>query len=272
MKRFLWIAPIVCLLVTGCQDKKSPVLAKVGSVTITQSDLERKIGNLPKQLHAVATERKKDLVDDMVSEELLLQEAKRRGLDKLDDVKRLTEEADKKILVAKLIEQEIDKNSKAADPLEPLNYYDAHKEEFRAPLLLRASHILVKTEAEAKSLKSQLDLGADFEEMARAHSLDSTAKRGGDLGFFQQGQLLPEFEQAVLKMKKGQIAGPVETRYGFHIIKLTDRVEPAIRDFDSVRKILEERLTLARRKKALKDFLDKLKTKTSVTLNEKALA
>ncbi len=254
----------------GCQEKKNVILATVGGKPITQSDLDHRLAGIPAEIRAAATERKKEFIEDIVSEELLLQEAEKRGINRLADVKQLQEEARKKILIAKLIELEVD-NGSLLGSADALSYYEAHKEEFKAPLLLRASHILVKTEEEAVSIKSQLDLGADFEELARAKSIDATGKRGGDLGFFQKGQLVPEFEEAVFEMKKGSIAGPVKTNFGYHIIKLTDRIEPSVRDYESIRKPLEEKLIMAKRRKSLKELVDRLKTKITVTFNEKAV-
>ncbi|HDI51475.1 hypothetical protein DRQ15_03700 [candidate division KSB1 bacterium] len=84
---------------------------------------------------------------------------------------------------------------------------------------MRAAHILVKTEAEALHILQQLRQGADFEELAKKYSLDPSARKGGDLGYFGKGELLKEFEEAVLKLKPGEISGVVKTPLGYHIIK-----------------------------------------------------
>ena len=90
------------------------------------------------------------------------------------------------------------------------------------PLLLKASHILVKTAEEAEAIRKELEAGADFEEMARKNSLDSTAIRGGDLGFFQKGRFVPEFEEAVFQMKKGELSPVVQSQFGWHVIKVME--------------------------------------------------
>lgn len=139
------------------------------------------------------------------------------------------------------------------------------------PLLFRASHILLKTEDEATAVKTALDQGADFEETARQKSIDTTAARGGDLGYFQKGQFVPEFEEQVLQMKKGEIRVPVKTRFGYHVIRLNDRVEPRLRDFQSVKKMVEERLMNDRRAKMFKELVEKLKGNTKIKIDEQAL-
>jgi peptidyl-prolyl cis-trans isomerase C len=87
---------------------------------------------------------------------------------------------------------------------------------------VRASHILVNTEQEAKNILEQLNAGKKFEELAKQFSSCPSGQKGGDLGFFTRGKMVPEFEQAAFSMKKGQVSAPVRTAFGFHIIKVTD--------------------------------------------------
>lgn len=88
---------------------------------------------------------------------------------------------------------------------------------------LNASHILVKTEEEAKQIKEKINQGKSFEDLAKQHSLCPSKKKGGNLGWFSNGQMVKEFEKATLKLKKNQISEPVKTQFGWHIIKLNDR-------------------------------------------------
>jgi hypothetical protein len=93
-----------------------------------------------------------------------------------------------------------------------------------APELVRASHILVDSEEKAKSLLAELDKGASFEELAKNYSKDSTAANGGDLGYFSRGKMVAEFEKAAFETPVGKVSGIVKTQYGFHILKVTDKV------------------------------------------------
>jgi peptidyl-prolyl cis-trans isomerase C len=86
----------------------------------------------------------------------------------------------------------------------------------------RASHILVKTEQEARDILNKLNVGESFAKLAEQHSLCPSKKRGGSLGEFGRGQMVKEFENAVFSAKKGQIVGPVKTQFGWHIIKVED--------------------------------------------------
>jgi peptidyl-prolyl cis-trans isomerase C len=261
----------LALVVSGCHSKKEgTTLAKFDSETISKEEFVEKLRSLPREIQSVAYRRKKDFVEEMVNERFLAQEAERRHIKDLPDVKALLEAAHQKIIVAKLIEIEVDRNIKM-DPDEPSKYYESHKEEFMAPLLLRASHILMSTQEEANSVKSQIDMGADFETLARSRSTDNTATHGGDIGYFQKGQLIPEFEEQAFKLKKGEISPVFKSQFGYHILKLTDRVEPALKDFKIVKIQLERRLLNEKRSRLLKAFLEKIKGNAKVEIDEKVL-
>jgi peptidyl-prolyl cis-trans isomerase C len=87
---------------------------------------------------------------------------------------------------------------------------------------VRASHILVKTEGEAQNILNQIKTGSDFAELAKAHSECPSKRKGGDLGYFSRGQMVKEFEEAAFGMQRGQVSEPVQTQFGYHIIKVTD--------------------------------------------------
>ncbi len=263
---------LLMLSAVGCKSKdpQSPVIARMGNVVITQDDFVQKVRALPRDVRELALQRKNDFVEDMASEQFLLQEAQRQKIDTQKDVQDLITAARRKIIVAKLLENEVDKKIQIT-PDDVLKYYESRRDEFMTPVLMRASHILVKTEEQAKAIKAAIDGGADFEEVARKESLDATAIRGGDLGFFQKGQFVPEFEEAVFIMKKGQISDPVRSQFGYHIIKLTDKAEPTLRDFRSVRNSIQERLLNEKRAVLLRDLLTRLKGGSKLEIDEKKL-
>lgn len=101
-----------------------------------------------------------------------------------------------------------------------------------------ASHIIVATEEEAAALKAQLDEGADFAELAREHSTDGAAANGGSLGWFGLGAMVPEFEQAVTAMEVGEVAGPLQTQFGWHLVVLNDTRMSTAPELDEVRDAL----------------------------------
>lgn len=255
----------------GCKAKvEEKVLARAGEQTITESEFVEQIRSLPREFRSIAVERRKEFLEDMLSERLLVEEAEKRGVEKDPEVQDLLKAARRKIILAKLIEQEVDGKLQLGKD-EARAYYDSHQEEFMTPLLLRASHILVKTEEEARGIHQRIVAGEVFEDLARAHSIDTTASRGGDIGFFQQGQLVKEFEVAAMALEPGQVGEVVKSSFGYHVLKLTDRLQPSLREFKAVRGAIEERLLNQKRTELLKKLIEKLRSDRKVQLDEKAL-
>lgn len=263
---------LLVLMLCGCTPKSSggTALARFDGTAITDKDFSRRLESVPKEVRSFASRRRKEFLEDLVAEHFLVKEAKKRGFEKDPEVAGVLESARRKILIARLVEKEVD-DKIMIGPEEANQYYQAHREEFMTALTLRASHILVKTEQEAALIKEALDQGADFEEMARKSSLDATAIRGGDLGFFQRGRFVPEFEDAVFQMKKNEVAGPVKSQFGYHVIKLTDRAEPVLREFDNVKIFVEQRLASEKRSRAFRALVEKLKGNSKVEIDDKKL-
>ena len=88
-----------------------------------------------------------------------------------------------------------------------------------------ARHILVETEEACQSLKEQIEAGADFAEIAKKHSKCPSGQKGGELGEFGQGQMVPEFDKVVFNEEVGEVHGPVQTQFGFHLLEITSRTD-----------------------------------------------
>ena len=104
-------------------------------------------------------------------------------------------------------------------------YFEENKADFAQAEEVQASHILVEDEATAKEVLEKVNAGEDFAELAKEYSTDGTAENGGDLGFFGTGEMVEPFEKAAFALEIGQVSDIVETEYGFHIIKVTDKQE-----------------------------------------------
>ena len=120
--------------------------------------------------------------------------------------------------------------------------YDKEVAAFKPEPEFSAAHILVDSEEKATELKAEIDGGADFAELAKANSSDGSAASGGDLGWFGPGQMVPEFEAAVTAMEVGQVAGPVQSQFGWHLIKLNDKRETAPPALEEARPVIEDQL------------------------------
>jgi peptidyl-prolyl cis-trans isomerase C len=272
--RYITLIVVLPLAVlAGCGRESSPfdkTLVTVADKPITIKDFKNKFSRLPKHYQAVAERNKKDLLDDMIVESLFLEDAVRKGLDKDKEIKDILVEARKKIIIAKFVKTEVDDKVKVSED-EMKAFYEEHKDEFKAPEMWRASHILLASEGEAKDVVAELSKGKPFEDIARARSIDATSSRGGDVGYFRKGQVVPEFENTCLSLGVGQTSAIVHTQFGYHIIKLTDKKVEALEPYDAVRPEIENALRLKRRDELFGKLVVSLKEKYRVRVEDDAV-
>jgi len=259
-----------CIGLYGCgngdrDDKK--VIATVSNRAITVKAFKARIDRLPAYYQRIVRSNLKRYLDETIMEMLLYEDALRKGLDKDKEVKEILIEARKKILVSKLVAGEVDEKAKVSEE-DMLKYYGEHKDEFKTPEMWRASHILVTSESEAKSIADELSKGADFGDLAKKYSIDATASRGGDIGFFRAGQLVPEFEKACLKLNIGQTGDILHTQFGYHIIKLTDKRDAGGQSYDEARRAIEGELSRKKKAVLFDEMVNKLKSLYSVNINK----
>ncbi|MGI6468285.1 MAG: foldase [Syntrophomonadaceae bacterium] len=122
-------------------------------------------------------------------------------------------------------------------------YFEENRDSFAEPEQVKASHILVDSIEKANEVKSRLDGGADFAELAKEYSLDTTNKdSGGDLGYFERDTMVAEFEEAAFSMEVGTISAAVKTEYGYHIIKVTDKKAAQEPDYEASKESIRDTL------------------------------
>lgn len=211
------------------------VVATVSGQPITEADVQMAVSELDQQFAQLTPEQKRAAALSAIIEiRLMAEKAKAGGLDQDDAFKRKLAFLNERALHAQVIEKEI--SPKVTDEALKARY---DKEiAARAPTEeVRARHILVKTEDEAKAIIAQLDGGGDFEAIAKEKSSDpGSGANGGDLGFFSKGQMVPEFEAAAFALEPGAYTKtPVKSEFGFHVIKLEEkRAQPPVA-FDQVK-------------------------------------
>ena len=159
-------------------------------------------------------------------------------------------------------------------------YYSENKQQYEIPEQLRASHILIKpatgdpnidpnealaqAKAKAQDLLEQIRQGADFAELAKANSDCGSAARGGDLGLFGRGEMVPPFEKAAFELKPGQVSDLVETRFGYHIIKVTDHKDPNVTPFDQVKGDIVKMIKQTKQRSVAARYIESLKGSAKV--------
>ncbi|MGO9612020.1 MAG: peptidylprolyl isomerase [Dissulfurispiraceae bacterium] len=275
MKRLL-VVSIAFFLLLSCTKgggQKGDYVAKVGDTTITTVDVQKEMESLPPMAKDFfqGPEGISRFVDELVKKELLYLEAKKRGLDKSEDFQRKVDDFKKFTLINQLLEKEIESASKVTDK-EIKDYYDAHKGDFMVNNEVRISHILVKTEEDARRVLERLQKGEDFAKIASEVSLDkASSKTGGDLGYFKKGQMNPELENVAFRLKKGQISQPIPLKGGFDIIKVTD-TKGTIAEFDKVKGIVSQKLSAEKQREAFDKFIENLRKSYKIELNKEAIA
>jgi peptidyl-prolyl cis-trans isomerase C len=194
--------------------------------------------------------------DKVVTDEILSQEAERRGLGASAEFKSQMELARQSILIG-LLSQDLDKTTEVSDA-DVQKEYDKFKAQ-AGGTEYKARHILVEKEDEAKAIVAQLKAGAKFDELAKKNSKDpGSAPNGGDLDFAGPGSYVPEFSQAMVALKKGEYTEtPVKTQFGYHIIKLEDTRAAQFPPLAEVKPQIQQRL--AQQKAAA--FRDELRAK-----------
>ncbi|MBI4826320.1 MAG: peptidylprolyl isomerase [Nitrospirae bacterium] len=278
MNKFLVLALAVFLTI-GCSKasttkQEGASLAKVGETSITQEDYMRELKSLPEWARGKfkGDSDKEEFLDSIIEKELLYVEAKKNKLNNDKEYLAKLKEFEKMNLITTLLEKEIRDKVKVEDA-EAKSFYDSNTDKFKQNAGIRASHILVDTEGLGVSILAKLKAGADFAKLAAQYSTDEgNAKSGGDLGFFDRGRMVPEFEDAAFKLKVGEVSGLVKTQFGYHIIKVTDKKEGTQLSFEQAKENIKRQMLAEKQRNAYQSFVDGLKKSTKVTKNAEAIS
>ena len=194
-------------------------LAIVDGQPITVDDMKELMLDMPQVAELPMETVYPNLLNMLINNKVIMLQAKRYGVDRRSDIRRLLRQAREQIVGQAYLNELLEANV-SEEELRAL--YDQELQDFRREEEVHARHILVKTEKEAKDILVQLKAGADFAELAEDKSLDKNAE-GGDLGYFTKGMMVPEFGDAVFDMKKGQLSTPIHTAFGWHIVYVEDK-------------------------------------------------
>jgi len=256
---------------TAAKDAK--VVATVNGTKITTEDFDREVNALPEYIRAMADtpQGKKEMIDTLVMRELILQQASKDGVDKSKEVEEKLAELKKRIIVDTYLKKKVEEQSKLSDE-ELKKFYDQNQDKFKTGEQIKASHILVKSEQEAQALLDQLKKGGNFEELAKSKSVDSSAAKGGDLGWFGKGNMVPVFEKAAFALQEGQLSGVVKSDFGFHIIKLTGKRPAGVRPLDEVKDQIKAAIMPQKQQQVFMQLKEDLKKGAKIELPEEKAA
>lgn len=298
---FALILSSFLFLVAGCSVGKEKPIATVGDSVITLAEFQDSLKRIVPQDHATDKEEltaiKKDLLNQLIEERLLLSQAKKAGVTVSDEelsaevegMKQEYGEASFKDTIAErygslekwkndirnklIIRRTVEKLVSELAPVtenEAREYYGAHPEEFISTERVHARMIVVASEEEALKIRKGLTV-ANFADTAKSVSLSPDKENGGDLGFFSRGEMPSAFEDAVFKLRPGQISPVVKTEYGFHIFLVEGRKKGGKFSFEEVRDRIMERLKAEKEDSEFRDWMASLKQKTRIEVREELL-
>jgi len=264
----LLVGMFVSALFIGCATKKEgKIVARVGDRAITVDDLENEWKVASRMVIKGISEfqRKKGLVDKMIGDQVVIMEAYKEGIDNQVEADTNFAKQKESLIMSTLYRMEIVDKAKATES-EMKKEYQMMQEE------VHAWHILVETKEQADSIYQMLKEGSDFAQLAKERSIDPSAKdNAGDLGFFRWGKMVGEFQEAAFKMKEGEISRPVQTNYGWHIIKLIERREVEQPPYEEAKRLIQSKLEKDKRNIRVREYFQQLKKKVGFKINPEAL-
>lgn len=247
------------------QDSADELVAIVNGIDLKRETLDAVV-EMAKRSRPGTEVDEKALLDDLIATEIARQQAKKSGLGERDDVKAKVENfADKLILNTWMQEKasSLDITDEELEAVYQERIKDMPKTEYKA------RHILVKTEDEGKAIIKELEDGKDFVELAKEKSTGPSGPSGGDLGWFKPQRMVKPFAEAVAKMEPGKVtAAPVETQFGWHVIKLEEQREVKLPEIDNMKPQLKRQLEQAK----MLEYMEKLRADADVKvlMKEKA--
>lgn len=247
---------------------------------------------------------KEGVLDQLIGGELLYQESKRAGIridektvdEQLDQwKKRFPNDEDYKEALKQMnlseaqMKSDIEKalatekfvvdtfvNKTTVSEKEIKDFYDNNPDRFKQFEQVQASHILIKLKPDAneseqaealkkiKDIQEKLKKGEEFAELAKAHSQCPSSSKGGDLGYFERGQMAPPFEEAAFNLKSGEVSDIVKTQFGYHLIKVADKKPEGMIPFDKIRERLGQYLKQEKVQKEVREFVAKVRKEAKV--------
>ncbi len=303
--------------ITSCNaaSQKEAFAAKVNGVGIKSATLDAAVNNFienQKMFGATVKDEekaqlKKDILNELVSAELLYQASQKAGLgdrskdvdSQLENIKKgfgseqefqkvlkergielkdLREDVKKGVYINAYLEKDIFSKLSPATEDEKKKEYDSNKDKLNVPDEVKASHILIKvsekaTPEEKKAAKDKIDAlrarlmsGEDFAKLAKENSEDGSAANGGDLGYFKKGDMVKPFEDAAFGMDKDQMSPVVETQFGYHIIKVTDKKAAHTLTYEEVSKDIEKFLINKNKRDQINKTVEGLKKNAKIEI------
>lgn len=258
----------VWTLASCTPQQDEPVLALVNGRAITQTEFDLRWEELSQATRARYEKDggKRRFLDELITRELLMQEARHQGLDQNDAIRDKAQRYKEQLILDELLKDKL-KAKVELSKTELDAYYEKHARQLLAPLKVHVYQMLLGNLPAAKDLKKQVDSGGDFPKFAQRYSIDEKTKaKGGDLGPYRKGLLHPDVDAVVQTLKIGVISDPIKTDAGYYLVKVTP-LDPELIQADlAVRERLRQELLAEKRRQQFEDVIADIRAKATVRL------
>jgi len=256
----------------GTKTGNSPVIAVVNGQDITAEDYQEEAAALsPYAVKALEDPKNKEkFLENLEDKRLIVQKAESMGLDKDPEMAAKLNRLKDTLLLGEFVKKEILEKANVTDQ-DVKAYFDQHKADLGA---VRISHILVASQQEAEQILQKLKAGESFGSLAKQYSLDDKTKaNGGDLGWVKWQQFgSASLKDAAFKLNPGEVSGIVQSQFGYHIMKVTDKKPAVDSDFVKLKDALKEQVAEKKKEDLFETYVKDLRSKAKITLNAQNLA
>ena len=256
-------------LLSGCAPpQEEPIVALVNGRAITQTEFDIHWRELSEATRIRYTKDggKRRFLDELITRELLMQEARRRGLDQNDAIRDKAQRYKEQLILDELLKDKL--QSKVEITKDELDtYYEAHSRELLDPLKIQVSLMLLPNFPAAKDLETQVNHGGNFAVFAKRYSIHEQSKaQGGDLGPYRKGLVIPEVDDVIRTLKPGLISAPIKTESGYYLVMITPLDTEIIQADLATQERLRQELLADKRRKRFEEVIADIRTNATIRL------
>lgn len=256
------------LLIACAPPPDEGVLAFVNGRQITQTEFDTRWGELAEATKARYQKEggKRLFLDELITRELLMQEARKLGLDQSDAIRDRAQRYKEQLILDELLKDRIKaKVELSNEELEA--FYEQHAHELLTPLKVRVAQMLLPNISAAKDLEKQVNQGGDFAKFAQRYSIDGKTKaNGGDLGPYRKDLVIPEVDAVIHTLKPGMVSAPIKTEAGYYLVMITALDKEIIQADVAVRERLRQELLNEKRRKRFDGVIADIRSKATIRL------
>ncbi len=240
-------------------DMQNKILASVAGNPITEAELEMALASMGQRGQAYNNPQGRAvLLEQLIAQKLFLMDAQKNLMEREPEFKEQLKRVKEDMLTNYAIKKAVEKVRVTDDEIQ--KFYDENPDQFEAGTTYNASHILVETEEKAVEIAAQISAGEiSFEDAARANSTCPSGQQGGELGDFGHGQMVPEFEQACDTLEVGEMSAPVQTQFGWHLVKLNKKEDGGKMELAEVKEQIHQALMQQKQQAAYQSRVNQLK-------------